>query len=113
APHLDLPRPTSLLMLLKLTYTSITCSGMLHNTKLGGYYPRGFPYIVTSAAPPIPRLCCNPRSAPSTCRSSAMPRSCQFNSAHCARPVAPSGCPFEIRPPDGFTTHFPPYVTAP
>lgn len=35
----------------------------------------------------------------------AMPRSCQHNSAACASPVAPRGCPLEIRPPLGFTTH--------
>ena len=39
---------------------------------------------------------------PSTWRASAVPRSCQVSSAHCARPVAPSGWPLEIRPPDGF-----------
>ena len=28
-------------------------------------------------------------------------------------PVAPNGCPFDIKPPDGFTTYFPPYVLSP
>ena len=45
---------------------------------------------------------------PSTWRLSASPRSCQLSSAHCARPVAPSGWPLEIRPPDGLTTTLPP-----
>ena len=41
-------------------------------------------------------------------RLSAVPRSCQTSSVHCASPVAPSGWPFERRPPDGFVTNFPP-----
>src|SRR6185295_4192594 len=61
-------------------------------------------YIVTTAAPPRPRLCWSATFAPGTCRLSATPRSCQLSSAHCASPVAPSGWPFEISPPDGFTT---------
>src|SRR5262249_60588971 len=68
----------------------------------------GLRYMVTTAAPPRPRLCCSATFAPSTWRFSARPRSCQLSSAHCARPVAPSGCPLEMRPPDGFTTHVPP-----
>jgi hypothetical protein len=34
----------------------------------------------------------------------AAKRSCRVSSAHCARPVAPSGWRLEIRPPDGLTT---------
>ena len=56
------------------------------------------------AAPPRPMLCWSATFAPSTWRLSAVPRSCQVSSEHCARPVAPSGWPLEIRPPDGFTT---------
>ncbi len=37
----------------------------------------------------------------------------QHNSAHYAKPVAPNGCPFEINPPEGLTTIYPPYVKAP
>ena len=33
-----------------------------------------------------------------------LPRSCQVSSLHWARPVAPSGWPFEISPPEGLTT---------
>ena len=47
-------------------------------------------------------------SRPSTWRLSAWPRSCQTSSVHCARPVAPSGWPFESRPPDGLVTNLPP-----
>jgi len=35
------------------------------------------------------------------------------SSAHCAKPVAPSGWPFEMSPPEGLTTILPPYVCAP
>src|SRR2546427_739364 len=70
-----------------------------------------FRYRPTTAAPPSPRLCCNASSASATCRLAASPRSCHTSSAHCASPVAPSGWPFEISPPEGFTTHLPPYVT--
>ena len=49
-------------------------------------------------------LCCSATSAPSTWRRSASPRSCQLSSEHWARPVAPSGWPFEISPPEGLTT---------
>src|SRR5262249_43598631 len=73
----------------------------------------GLRYTVTTAAPPSPRLCWRATLASFTWRFSARPRSCQLSSAHWARPVAPRGWPFEMRPPDGFTTHFPPYVTAP
>ena len=65
-------------------------------------------YIVITQAPPRPRLCCSATFAPSTWRLSAWPRSCQTSSVHCARPVAPSGWPFESRPPDGFVTNLPP-----
>src|SRR5439155_8897013 len=68
-------------------------------------------YIVTTQAPPSPTLCCSPSRAPSTCRFSAFPVSCHTSSAHCASPVAPSGWPFDRSPPEGFTTHLPPYVT--
>src|SRR5262249_40625577 len=68
----------------------------------------GLRYMVTTAAPPSPRVCCRATLASFTWRFSAWPRSCQLSSAHCARPVAPSGWPFEMRPPDGFTTHLPP-----
>src|SRR5205823_14843292 len=69
-------------------------------------------YIVTTHAPPRPTLCWSATRAPSTWRFSAVPFSCQTSSAHCASPVAPSGWPFDRRPPDGFTTHLPPYVTS-
>ncbi len=50
-----------------------------------------FRYMVTTQAPPRPRLCWSATRAPSTCRRSAWPLSCHTSSAHCARPVAPSG----------------------
>ena len=62
---------------------------------------------------PSPRLCCNAIFALGTCRFPASPRICQHSSAHCARPVAPSGWPFDSNPPDGLTTTFPPYVLSP
>ena len=43
-----------------------------------------FRYIVTTAAPPRPRLCWSPTVAPSTCRLSASPRSCHVSSLHWA-----------------------------
>ena len=46
------------------------------------------------------------RPRPGACRP--VPRSCQTSSVHCARPVAPSGWPFESRPPDGLVTNLPP-----
>src|SRR5262249_56415316 len=67
-------------------------------------------YIVTTHAPPRPRLCWSAMRAFGTWRLSAWPRSCQTNSVHCASPVAPSGWPFDRRPPDGFVTNLPPYV---
>ena len=48
-----------------------------------------------------------------TWRLSAVPRSCQTSSVHCARPVAPSGWPLESSPPDGLVTTLPPYVLSP
>src|SRR6266404_3813505 len=65
-------------------------------------------YIVTTQAPPRPRLCWRAVLAPSTWRGPHWPRSCWFSSKHWARPVAPRGWPLESRPPDGFTTHVPP-----
>jgi hypothetical protein len=65
-------------------------------------------YIVTTQAPPRPRLCWSATRAPSTWRFSAWPRSCHTSSVHCARPVAPRGWPLESRPPDGLVTHLPP-----
>ena len=70
-------------------------------------------YRATTAAPPIPILCCSATFAPGTCLLSASPRSCQQSSLHWARPVAPRGWPLEIRPPLGLTTYFPPYVLSP
>src|SRR3978361_2030891 len=61
-------------------------------------------YMVTTQAPPRPRLCWRAMRAPSTWRWSAWPRTCHTSSVHCARPVAPSGCPLDNRPPDGLTT---------
>ena len=58
-------------------------------------------------------LCWRATFAPGTCLLSACPRSCQHSSLHWARPVAPRGCPLEIRPPLGLTTYFPPYVLSP
>src|SRR5690606_32440757 len=75
--------------------------------------PWGACSSVITTAPPRPRLCCSASEAPSTCRAPARPRSCQLSSVTWAMPVAPSGCPLEIRPPDGLTTHCPPYVVAP
>src|SRR3546814_14767812 len=37
-------------------------------------------YIVTTQAPPRPRLCCSAVRAPSTCRGPALPRSCSTRS---------------------------------
>ncbi len=63
-----------------------------------------------SRRPPRRGRCCaaGRRSTLSTWRLSAVPRSCHVSSAHWARPVAPSGWPLEISPPDGLTTHRPP-----
>ena len=82
---------------------------------LGCFPPHsaGFLYAVTTTFPPKPRLCCSPTLAPLTWRGPHSPRNCQFNSAHCATPVAPSGWPFEIRPPEGFMTYLPPNVLSP
>ena len=71
-------------------------------------FPSARLYTVTTAAPPNPRLCCRATFAPGTRRLLAQPRSCQTSSAHCASPVAPSGWPLDMRPPEGFTTQRPP-----
>ena len=71
-------------------------------------FPSARLYTVTTAAPPNPRLCCKATFAPGTRRLLAQPRSCQTSSAHCASPVAPSGWPLDMRPPEGFTTQRPP-----
>lgn len=55
---------------------SLACTG-------SGWY---FLYMVTTAAPPIPKLCCMAILAPSTCLLSASPRSCFTSSAHWANP---------------------------
>lgn len=73
----------------------------------------GFWYIVITHAPPSPKLCCSPTVASFTCLGPHSPLSCQHNSEHCARPVAPSGWPLEIKPPLGLITYFPPYVQSP
>lgn len=54
-----------------------------------------------------------PTRASGTCLGPASPLSCQVSSAAWAIPVAPSGWPLEISPPDGLTTQRPPYVVAP
>jgi hypothetical protein len=64
-------------------------------------------------APPSPRLCCRASLAFCTYLLSALPFNYQHNSAHYANPVAPNGCPLDIKPPLGFTTTFPPYVKSP
>src|SRR5207244_7721313 len=43
-----------------------------------GHHAR--PYIVTTAAPPRPRLCCSAMRAPSTCVRSAQPRNWRVSS---------------------------------
>lgn len=55
---------------------SLACTG-------NGWY---FLYMVTTAAPPMPKLCCMAILAPSTCLLSARPRSCFTSSAHWANP---------------------------
>lgn len=61
-------------------------------------------------APPRPRLCYRAILASLTYLLSAIPLNYQHSSAHYASPVAPNGCPLEIKPPLGFTTILPPYV---
>src|SRR5271155_2703689 len=51
-------------------------------------------YIVTTTAPPRPRLCCSATKTSPTKRLFAQPRSCHTSSAHCAKPVAPNGWAF-------------------
>src|SRR5690606_14993851 len=51
--------------------------------------------------------------APSTCRAPASPRSCATSSWIWPRPVAPTGCPLDSSPPDGFTGMRPPIVVSP
>src|SRR5215467_5782611 len=48
-----------------------------------------------------------------TCRPSAMPRSCQQSSTICAMPVAASGWPRALRPPDGLTGSRPSSAVSP
>ena len=61
----------------------------------------------TRIQPPRRRGRCCAAGLPSRRRPDARrpsPRSCQVSSEHWASPVAPSGWPFEISPPDGLTT---------
>jgi len=55
----------------------------------GDFYLDGKPslYMVTTAAPPSPMLCCRAILALGTCRAPASPRNCQLNSAHWAIPA--------------------------
>jgi hypothetical protein len=46
-----------------------------------------FLYMVTTAAPPIPKLCWSATHAPSTCLFSLSPRNCDTSSAHWANPT--------------------------
>ena len=69
--------------------------------------------MATTQAPPNPKLCCNAYLTPGTCLGPEMPLNCQQSYAHCANPVAPKGCPLLVRPPEGLTTTFPPYVLSP
>src|SRR6185312_3764182 len=48
-----------------------------------------------------------------TWRPSAVPRSCQVSSTSWEMPVAASGCPRALRPPDGFTGSRPPTAVSP
>src|SRR5262245_2163910 len=48
-----------------------------------------------------------------TCRPSARPRSCQHSSTSCEMPVAASGWPRALSPPDGFTGRRPPMAVSP
>ena len=68
---------------------------------------------MTTHAPPKAAFCCKANSPAlrGTNLLFAQPRSCHTSSAICAMPVAPKGCPFEIRPPDGLmTVRWLPYV---
>src|SRR5712692_2782879 len=49
----------------------------------------------------------------STWRPSASPRSCQQSSTICAMPVAASGCPRALSPPEGFTGRRPSRAVSP
>jgi hypothetical protein len=62
----------------------------------------------TTHAPPKPKFCCKPYLTFFICLYSDIPRNCQEISQHCATPDAPTGCPFESKPPDGLTTNYPP-----
>ena len=70
--------------------------------------------MCTAAVPPVPpMLWVIPISAPSTCLFPASPLNCHTISAAWAIPVAPSGWPLALRPPDGFTGIFPPFSVIP
>ncbi len=63
-------------------------------------------------APPRPKLCWSATLTSLIYLCSAIPLSYQHSSAHWARPVAPRGCPLDIKPPEGLTTTLPPYVNS-
>src|SRR6266446_1742784 len=62
------------------------------------------------ASPPID---CASATRAETWRPSAMPRSCQQSSTICAMPVAASGCPRALRPPEVFTGSRPSSAVSP
>jgi hypothetical protein len=80
-----------------------------HRDPQARYTPR----MLTVQAEPRPITCARPSRAPGTCRSPACSRRWSVSSKRFAIPVAPSGCPFESRPPETFTGTRPPWAVSP
>jgi len=81
-----------------------------------GWGPRGRAYrrrIVALALAPRPMVWARATVAPSTCRGPHSPRSWCTSSTTWPRPEAPSGSPFDSRPPLGLTGIRPPMAVAP
>src|SRR5207248_1403056 len=66
-----------------------------------------FSRIWMAQAEPRPITCVRPTLAPSTWRAPASPRRWVVTSKRLATPVAPSGWPFEMSPPETLTGIFP------
>src|SRR5579863_9451917 len=63
--------------------------------------------LTTLVAPEPPRFCASPMECRATCRSPASPRICCTTSQIWPTPVAPTGCPFDFKPPLVFTGRSP------